>query len=238
MNPLTPFERIATGPLVRGLVSKLVRNGAITYGPRRGRRVALTFDDGPHPKWTPRVLEVLARHEALATFFVVGSHVDENRELAREIASQGHELALHSYDHHRQLVCDGALFRVDLQKAMDAVTRAVDRQPRYYRYPYGTAGQDTDRVVDELRLQRVYWSFSAADGYLPSARQIASRVTSLVRPGAIVLMHDCLADEATTRPPYRPDRTELVKALDTILAALKRASLTPVTLSTLLDVSA
>lgn len=241
-NPIPPLkhiirrtpERIATGPFVRTLVSKLTRNGAITYGPRHPPFVALTFDDGPHPHWTPKVLDILAQHSAAATFFVVASHAEKHPDIVRQVITQGHEIALHSYLHSPDVVRNPLTFREDLQKALSTIVETTGTPPVFFRYPYGTAGRSTDQIVDALGLRRVYWSYSAGDSYLPTSNEIAHRASTLMRSGSIVLLHDCLADGATAPPPYRADRTELLKALPLILAHANSVGLRPVTLSRML----
>lgn len=227
-------ERIATSAFMRSLVSKLIHNNAVTYGPRHLPFVALTFDDGPHPHWTPKVLDILAQHSAAATFFIVASSAEKHPHLFRHIIAEGHEIALHSYQHTRDIVRNPTMFRDDLQKALSTIVEITRTRPVFFRYPYGISSRRTDQIVDALGLRRVYWSYSAGDSYLPASNEIAHRATMLMRPGSIVLLHDCLADGTKAPPPYRPDRTELLKALPLILAHADSLGLRPVTLSRML----
>ena len=173
--------------------------------------LALTFDDGPDPRWTPAVLDLLRRHRMRATFCVVGEHVATHPELVRRIADEGHALCDHTWTHDEALASrPTAIVRAELRRTYDAVVAATGgRAPLYFRAP---AGRWSPRVVAEARrlgLRPLGWSVDPADWRGPPPAAIASQVLQGATHGAIVLLHDGYGHRAAT-----------VAALDTILPAL------------------
>jgi peptidoglycan-N-acetylglucosamine deacetylase len=188
--------------------------------PRKLPRVAgvvLTFDDGPHPEGTPAILEILARSEAKAAFFVVGEQVERRPELAARIAAAGHVVALHAYRHRLQLRMRSAEVRADLQRGAAAIEDATGAPARWHRPPYGIyspAGLDATRAAALLPL---LWSRWGKDWRkFTTAGRIASRATRAVGAGDVILLHD--ADFYSSAGSHR--RT--VEALELIVRELKR----------------
>lgn len=176
-----------------------------------GEGLALTFDDGPDPRWTPAVLDLLRRHRARATFCVVGQHVAAHPELVRRIADEGHALCDHTWTHDEALASrPTAIVRTELRRTYDAVVAATGgRAPVYFRAP---AGRWSPRVVAEARrlgLRPLGWSLDPADWRRPPPAAIASQVLQGPTHGAIVLLHDGYGHREAT-----------VAALDSILLAL------------------
>jgi peptidoglycan/xylan/chitin deacetylase (PgdA/CDA1 family) len=198
---------------------------AVVRGPRGARGVALTFDDGPHPVWTPRVLAVLADHHVVATFFVAGHKVDAHPQVVRAILEAGHSLALHSHAHDRFLsLRSERRVREDLEQGAAAIERVAGERPVLFRPPIGHTNPTIARVVDDMDLVVVGWSVAGRDG-LASARPaaVAARVRRGLRDGAIVLLHD--APEKGDREPAA------LRALPEILDAAHAARLEIVPLS-------
>lgn len=165
---------------------------AVVRGPPRARGVALTFDDGPHPRWTPIILDLLAARGVHATFFVIGTKVEAHPEVARQIVDRGHAVELHSYAHDRLFALRGERrVREDLERGLVAIQRVTGRRPRLLRPPVGQTNPAIARVADELELVLVGWTVRGFDG-LPRARPeaVAGRVRRGLRDGAIVLLHD------------------------------------------------
>jgi peptidoglycan-N-acetylglucosamine deacetylase len=187
---------------------------AVVKAPRGSRGVALTFDDGPHPRWTPRILETLDEQRAMATFFLVGRKVEEHPEVVRAIVGKGHGVGLHSYAHDRLFALRGERrVRRDLERGIAAIEKVTGQRPRLFRPPIGHTNPIVARVADALDLTIVGWSIAGRDG-IASARpaDVAARVRRDLRDGAIVLLHD--APETGDREPAA------VRALPMILDAI------------------
>jgi peptidoglycan-N-acetylglucosamine deacetylase len=202
---------------------------AVVRGPRGSRGVVLTFDDGPHPQWTPRVLEILAEHGATATFFVVGRKADEHPEIVRAIADAGHAVGLHSYAHDRFFSLRGeARVKADLERGIAALERVLGRRPQLFRPPIGHTNPTISRVVEALGLVVVGWTVGGRDGIARTrAAEVVARVRRKLRDGAIVLLHD--APERGEREPAA------VRALPAILDAITAEHFEVVPLSGWLD---
>ena len=186
--------------------------------------VALTFDDGPDPDATPAVLEALRAADARAVFFLVGEQVETHPELARQVADEGHVVALHGFRHveHDELG-DGA--RADLERGAAAIAAATGADPRLYRPPYGRFSEPSYAAARELGLAPVYWSAWGSDWEPIPPERIAETVIRDLEPGSIVLLHD------SARYATRPSAVPTAHALPAILAAMKERGLDPVTLA-------
>ena len=196
-------------------------------------QLALTFDDGPSD-WTPAILELLAEHEARASFFVIGEWVVELPEVVRRMVELGHEVGNHTYTH----VPDGDLRDLDDGQIEDEVTRtsaaieaAVGRPPRLFRAPAFKKDERVLRVVERLGLVDVGCSVNPEDWRVDlGADAIAEHVLRGAAPGAIVDLHDGY-------PPYwgqaRRDCTPTVEALRKVVPALRREGYELVTVSEL-----
>ncbi len=202
---------------------------AVVRGPRGARGVALTFDDGPHPKWTPRVLETLAKHGARATFFLVARKAEEHPEVVKAILEGGHGVALHSWAHDRLFALRRERWvREDLQRGIAALAKLTGKRPTSFRPPMGHTTPGIARAVDALDLTVVGWTVSGHDG-IASARvpDVIARVRRHLRDGVIVALHDS---------PERGDREPAaVQALPAILAAIAAERLDVVPLETWVD---
>ena len=205
---------------------------AVVRGPIDARGVALTFDDGPDPKTTPRVLRALEEANARATFFVIAKKAEEHPELVREILRRGHEVGLHSYAHDRLFALRSeARVRADLERGADVLEGLTGQRPLFFRPPIGHTNPIIARVADALDLVTVGWSVSARDGLASAVpRSIVNRVRRGLADGAIVLMHD-----ASERGSHVPAG---VIALPEVLKAAYEQQLPVVTLGSGLEESA
>ena len=175
-----------------------------------GPSVALTFDDGPDPRWTPTVLDLLGRHRIRATFCLVGRHAAEHPELVRRIAAEGHALCNHSWSHDEKMrLRSAARVRAELERTTSAITAAAGRPPRYYRAPGGNWAASAVAEADRQHLRLLGWSVDPYDWRRPPTAEIVRRVLAGAAPGAIVLMHDGYGARGNT-----------VAALRTLLTAL------------------
>lgn len=200
----------------------------IWQGDAGGRGIALTFDDGPHPVTTPKILELLAREDLKATFFVLGNKADAHPEVVREIARAGHGLGVHGYTHYRlySLLPPRAV-EEDIKRAQEAVERAAGVKTRLFRPPVGQVSPRTADGARRAGVEIVVWSVRGLDG-LKNAdpERIVARVERGLRPGAIVLLHD-----AAERDDHVPASLE---ALPKIIAAIRARKLDVVPLQALI----
>ncbi len=154
-------------------------------------RVALTFDDGPHPLSTPRFLALLDRLDLRATFFLLGRWAARSPSLVKEIASAGHEIAVHGYD-HRCLLARGVRGTYDdLARARDAIAEAGGEAPVWFRPPYGVMTAATAAAVRRLGLRPVLWTAWGEDWTAQATPESVYRtVLADLRGGGTILLHD------------------------------------------------
>ena len=153
--------------------------------------IALTFDDGPHPRGTPAVLEALARANARATFFLVGEQVERRPSLAAEIAAAGHEIAIHGYRHTLLLRRTPWELSEDLARAADAIGAATGVEPTCYRPPYGVFSTAGLVLVHRRGWSPLLWSRWGRDWTKHATPAgIARRATRELSAGDVVLLHD------------------------------------------------
>jgi peptidoglycan/xylan/chitin deacetylase (PgdA/CDA1 family) len=171
--------------------------------------IALTFDDGPNPAYTPQILDILDRYGIHATFFVVGQQVAKYPDLLREIVRRGHTIANHSWNHPKFPKLTAAALDLQLSKTDQVITETTGLRPTCVRPPYGATNRVINRKISSSSHVPLTWTVDPNDWKRPGAGTIASRVISLARPGGVVLMHD-----------GGGDRSQTVAALPLIIQAL------------------
>jgi peptidoglycan/xylan/chitin deacetylase (PgdA/CDA1 family) len=194
--------------------------------------LALTFDDGPS-EWTEEILDLLAAHDAAATFFVLGSAIPGREEILRRILENGSEIGNHSYSHPRDLETLSEAEIIDEFSRTSALVEEVTRKtPRFWRAPYLNSGDRERAVLEGLGLQEVGCSVVPRDWEQP-ADQTVREVLAGKRPGSIVDLHD---GRPQGNPPSwsAPTREETVKATARILRSLTDDGFRCVTISRLL----
>jgi peptidoglycan/xylan/chitin deacetylase (PgdA/CDA1 family) len=180
--------------------------------------VALTFDDGPHPYWTPRILAVLRQHRVKATFCLVGTEVRAHPGLVGQIAREGHTLCNHSMRHDFRLRHKSPQrIAADLRQTNDLISRAAGgAQVRYFRAPGGNWSPKVVGVAAQLGMASLHWTVDPQDWRRPPASRIVANVKSTTRPGAVVLLHDAGGERPATYAamktllPYLLGRFKLV----------------------------
>ena len=174
-----------------------------------GNVVSLTFDDGPNPPNTLRLLDVLRRHRVKAVFCLWGDHVIEHPEVVRTIAGQGHTLCNHGMHHDDMGPWTAEQIEADLRETSAAIRRAVPHaEIPYFRAPFGSWGQ-TPAVAARLGMQPLGWRLAVADWETPGTDELVRRLQQGITPGAVVLLHD-----------GGGDRSQTVDAVDTIIPVL------------------
>lgn len=192
----------------------------VTRGGDDARGVALTFDDGPDPKSTPKVLDLLDAAGAKATFFVIGHKVTDHPELTAEIAARGHALGIHSYAHERLFSLRPPWqVKRDLERALNAVEHATGERPVLFRAPIGHISPAMAGVARDLGLITVGWTARGVDGWSGAKPdKVARNVCAHLRDGAILLLHD-----AAEKGDFVPASVE---ALPAIVEAAENQNLT------------
>ena len=160
-----------------------------------GDVVYLTFDDGPHPEYTPQMLDVLARHDARATFFIVGSLAQAYPELIQRIAAEGHTVANHTWKHEDLAGLSRAAFDETISRTQIVLG---DLATPCLRPPYGSIDAFTREWGESHGLSLMMWDASPSDWLLPPAEEIADYIVKWARPGVVILMHDGGGDRSRT----------------------------------------
>ena len=192
------IEGVAAGVAIAGAALHGVyhRNSPIFGRPitalpsSSSKTVALTFDDGPNPVATPRILDALAARGVKATFFVLGRHVDRWPELVRRMSDDGHALGNHGYFHRKLHVRGPAYVRKDLTMGIDSIDRAASVRPRLFRAPHGFRNPWVTPIAASLGERTVGWSLGVWDSARPGVDAIVRRTVDGTRPRSILLLHD------------------------------------------------
>ncbi|RKL69192.1 chitooligosaccharide deacetylase [Salipaludibacillus neizhouensis] len=217
-------------PLVLQELQELYPEIAFLHGPTTGNKVALTFDDGPDPRYTPGVLEVLEEYNVPATFFLMGVRAEAQPELARQIVEEGHVIGNHTF-WHPNLVTEGEISTLvnEVQKTEDTLAEIVGYRTTMFRPPYGFLYPELVEELGNLNYSVIAWSVDSLDWEpLLTSEQIAQNVLENIHPGAIVLMHD--GAEAAG------DRTQTIDALREIIPTLQEQGMEFVTVPELLNI--
>ncbi|HVZ61086.1 MAG TPA: polysaccharide deacetylase family protein [Terriglobales bacterium] len=160
-----------------------------TAGPR-SRRLALTFDDGPCDPFTPQLLDILAKHNVRATFFMIGANVARRPDIARAVAAAGHAIGNHTQNHPLLIFKSRTAFRSEVEQCHSALRDAIGDSARLFRPPYGGRRPAILRETRALGYEPVMWSVAGYDWQTQSPAVIAGNIRSRVRGGEVVLLHD------------------------------------------------
>ena len=203
----------ATGRVLRGAIRRAILPfmGTITGVSTDEKIAALTFDDGPNPEATPALLEILNRHGAKATFFMVGRSAERYPDIVRKVAESGHSIGVHSWDHPSFPSICGS----ERRRQITACERALHPYgDKLFRPPFGH--QSVASRMDFLRrgYKVIAWNVHAFDWEIHDSRWTAERLSRDLRPGGIILLHDALF-HAMHRGAE--DRTPVLAALDAFL---------------------
>ncbi|MEL6865982.1 MAG: polysaccharide deacetylase family protein [Bacteroidota bacterium] len=184
--------------------------------------IALTFDDGPSPQITPRLLQLLADHQVQATFFVNGIHLEMHPEIARDAIAQGHQLANHSYAHDRMVFKSPSFIRQDLQKTDSLLNALGQKNLHFFRPPFGDSFLVLPLVIRQLGKVIVGWSAEAPAQYNKTLNPtvLVKETLDQCRPGAIILLHD----------GWSPAPDKFLEAVRQIIESLQQKGYTFVTL--------
>jgi peptidoglycan-N-acetylglucosamine deacetylase len=157
-----------------------------------GDFIWLTIDDGPHPEDTPRILDLLDKFGAKATFFVIGERAKAHPELVREIQARGHEAANHTWSHPQAKfwrLGPGATRR-EILRCQEFLTELLGKPPRFFRAPVGHFNLFTHPALAETGLQLASWSSRGFDGVATAPQKVLALVKATLAPGKILLLHE------------------------------------------------
>ena len=176
---------------VNALAAAAPRKHTYTSCNVEGSVVAMTFDDGPHPKLTPRLLDILKERNIKATFFVVGKCVAEYPDIAKRIVDEGHEIANHSWSHPQLTKLSPSAFASEIAQTNEAIEKATGIRPVTMRPPYMDINATlTKRLNDEYGLCVILWSVDPQDWKIRKSDHVSSHIIKNTAPGAIILAHD------------------------------------------------
>ena len=207
-------------------LEKLYPGVVLRRGKKPAKLVCLTFDDGPDKVYTPAILDILKAKGVKATFFVIGKRVEENPELAKRIAAEGHLIGNHTYS-HPQLDKVGSAVEQELSKTESALKKIGLCGNGLFRPAYGAANPSLVVQVSSLGYKVAMWSVDSLDWRGLSASEVRRNVENYVAPGSVVLLH-CAAGPGE-------DLSGSVSALPAVIDSLKAAGYTFVTMSEMFD---
>jgi peptidoglycan/xylan/chitin deacetylase (PgdA/CDA1 family) len=190
--------------------------GQTFTGVRRGsKQLAFTYDDGPNDPHTQRLLDVLARHNVHATFFLIGRYVQQRPDIVRELVKAGHVIGNHTFTHPLLIFKSGRELRTQLENCERALTDAVGEHSNLFRPPFGGRRPAVLRIARQMKLDPVMWNVTGYDWNASSVEHIEHRVTSQVRGGDVILLHDGGHRE------FGADRSFTITATDRLISRYK-----------------
>lgn len=203
-NYRTPYLQ---GPIPRNpdmsFSSNFPRSAGVTFTRVlvSGNYIAITFDDGPHPQNTPRLLDILRARNVKATFYVIGRSVDLHPQIVRRTVAEGHEIGNHTYTHRLLSKLSDSEVRNEVTRCRDSVARAAGVRIRTMRPPYGGLLQRQRELVHaEFGYPTILWSVDPLDWKRPGPSVVTSRILSGTNAGGIVLAHDLHAPTVDAMP--------------------------------------
>ena len=158
--------------------------------PTARKRIALTFDDGPHVRQTPKLLDVLAAYGAHATFFVLGNRADHEGELLNRMVAEGHQIGTHTYTHKQLSILSNAQITEELEASCQTIERLTGVRPTALRPPYGSKNASVLQIATQERLSIILWNVDPEDWKCQNANQVASHIIQRAQDGDIILLHD------------------------------------------------
>ncbi|TMC41140.1 MAG: polysaccharide deacetylase family protein [Chloroflexi bacterium] len=218
-SPILPFPTL----LWEQIAVLQSHNRFLYTGNRYLPKIALTFDDGPNPYYTPQVLAVLQRYGVKATFFCIGRQVASYPDLVKQEYADGNLVGNHSWSHPNLALLSSDEIDSQINLTSNVIQQVIGVRPTLFRPPYGVVNARVLSKANLLGLTTIIWSDEARDWTTPGTSVIVSRILSLAGDGAIILMHD-----------GGGDRSQTVAALPTIITTLRLRGYQFVTLQQML----
>ena len=162
------------------------------------KKIALTFDDGPHPRYTEKILSILKKYNIKATFFVIGVNIENYPDELEQIYAEGHEIGNHSYSHATEKNFNDESVREELKKCEDLIYNKIGIKPKLFRPPQGAYSANVERVAFNKGYSIVLWSIDTKDWAHNTPQSIMNIVSDNLRGGDVILMHDYTSGKNTT----------------------------------------
>lgn len=233
LAPLLAGAAVAASAVTAGYQSMAPTGqwyGRTFTGLARGtKQLALTYDDGPNDPHTLRLLEVLAKHNVSATFFLVGRYVKHSPDIVRELIQAGHVVGNHTFTHPLLTLKSAAEVRKELSDCRFALQDAVGQHSNLFRPPFGGRRPAVLRVARELGMEPIMWSVTGHDWTAPPAAEIEKKVSAQIRGGDVILLHD------GGHIQMGADRSQTVLATDHLISRYKSEGYEFVTIEQMLE---
>lgn len=196
-------------------LGRWVSRRIVWRGPGQQARIALTFDDGPQPTYTSQLLEILHKHKAKATFFLIGKHLEQHYALAERIVADGHEVANHTFTHPLLLHLSEEEIVVEINKTDQFLRKLNGSRANFFRPPMGLFNRRVLDIIEHTGYRTVIGDVYPRDPYLPGKNRIVRRVLQRVRNGSIIILHDGGNTENV-------DRRQTIEAVDEFIPILQQ----------------
>ena len=171
-------------------MQKKYPNIVVLHGNPAKNQVALTFDDGPDIRFTPQVLDVLAKHDVKATFFLMGARAEAHRDITKRIHDEGHAIGNHTYWHPNLPKENLERLHWEFTETEQVIEDIIGFKPRLFRSPYGALNVEIVKILGEKDYTVIGWDVDSLDWKQPGADIISDNILSNVGFGSIILMHD------------------------------------------------
>lgn len=196
----------------------------VCHVPVKGMYVALTFDDGPHAALTPKALDILKKHGAKGTFFMLGQNANRNQSVVKRAAAEGHELGVHTWSHIKMNSCPRTKVDSEVNRTQSLLGRLSGTYPRVMRPPYGATNKTlVSHMHKQYGMASVLWDVDTLDWRKPGVSKVIATAVDKARPGSIILVHDIHAST--------------ISALEGIIVGLKNRGFKLVTVSEMLEIA-
>jgi peptidoglycan/xylan/chitin deacetylase (PgdA/CDA1 family) len=169
---------------------RYLRGVVLCSVPERGRTVALTFDDGPNPRNTPALLDLLGQKKVPATFFVLGKRLSRYGEISRRAHDEGHEIESHGYWHLPLPLMPNPILKREIRRTGEAIEKWTGRRPRFFRPPMGWFSHRCLRILEDEGYQPVIGNIHPEDSRRPHPDIVLGRIRPRLTPGSIIILHD------------------------------------------------
>ena len=219
-SPILPFPTL----LWQQIAALQSHNRFLYTGNRYLPEIALTFDDGPSPYYTPQILAILQQYKVKATFFCIGRQVASYPDLVRQEYNDGNLVGNHTWSHPNLALLSSSDILTQINLTADAIQQATGVRPTFFRPPYGVVNTTVLAKANLLGLTTIIWNDEARDWSLPGTGVIISRILNLAGDGAIILLHD-----------GGGDRSQTIAALPTIIQTLRLRGFKFVTLQQMVN---